>query len=402
MNTTAVAGNIGPKVRNDCLVTFEARQSGALDIQVGSEIKRSLAAEIFNFFGVEHGHVLIEDSDAPDFVLAARIEACVKQVVETDKPFLPAMIPENRYASPKKRMRLSRLYLPGNTPKMMLKAGSYRPHAVILDIEDAVAAAKKDEARLLVRNALRQVNFNGVERMVRINQLPLGLEDLEQVVAHNVHVILIPKCEFGEEVRQVNQTIDRLKENAPFANDTFLMPIIENSKGILNAADIAGAADNIIALTIGLEDYTADLGVKRTLKGTESFYARSHLVTVCKAYGIQAIDSVFSDVGNPEGLQQTVAASKTLGFEGMGCIHPKQIPLIHEGYAPDDQEIVKAKRIVMAFLEAKKSGLGVVALGSKMIDAPVVERARQTIASAIQLGKIEDEGILRRKSTRSA
>jgi citrate lyase subunit beta/citryl-CoA lyase len=379
LSTTAAAGNIGPKVRDDCRVTFEARQSGAFDIQVESEAKRSLAAEIFGFFGIEHGRVLIEDSDAPDFVLAARIEACVKQVVEIDKQYLPAMIPENRYASQKKRLRLSRLYLPGNTPKMMLKAGSYGPHAVILDVEDAVAAAKKDEARLLVRNALRQVDFNGVERMVRINQLPLGLKDLEQLQPTTCTSILIPKCESRDDVLCVNETLDRLKENVPFANDTFLMPIIENSMGILNAADIAGAADNIIALTIGLEDYTADLGVKRTLEGTESFYARSHLVTVCKAYGIQAIDSVFSDVGNPEGLRQTIAASKALGFEGMGCIHPKQIPIIHEGYAPDDQEVEKAKRIVAAFIKAEKEGLGVVALGTKMIDAPVVERARQTI-----------------------
>ncbi len=397
MNTTATAGNKGPNVREDCLVTFEALDSGALEIRAESTAQHSLALQIFSFFGIEHGHAHIEDLGAPDFVLAARIEACIKQVVETDKNFLPDMIPENQYGSLKKRKRLSRLYLQGNTPKMMLKAGSYCPHAVILDIEDAVIAAKKDEARFLVRNALRQVDFCGVERMVRINQLPLGLKDLQQVVAHNVHVILIPKCESGDDVKQVNEKIDRVKEGVPAANDIFLMPILENSKGILNAADIAGAADNIIALTIGLEDYTADLGVKRTLEGTESLYARSHLVTVCKAFGIQAIDSVFSDIGDPEGLRQNVAASKALGFEGMGCIHPKQIPIIHEGFAPDDEEIEKAKQIITAFMEAEKDGLGVVTLGTKMIDAPVVERAKQTIASAIQLGKIVDDWILEDK-----
>lgn len=390
MNQTVSAGNKGPKVREDCLVSLEIRSSGTLDIQAESEAQQKYAEQVLRFFGIEHGDVCIEDLGAPNFVVAARIEACVKRAIETDKQFLPAMIPENQYASKKKRMRLSRLYLPGNTPKMILKAGSYGPHAVILDIEDAVAVTKKDEARLLVRNALRQVDFNGVERMVRINQLPLGLKDLEQVAPHNVHVILIPKCESVDDVKQVNETIDRLRESTSFANDIFLMPIIETCKGILNAADIAGAADNLIALTIGLEDYSADLGVKRTLEGIESLYARSHLVTVCKAFGIQAIDSVFSDMDNLEGLRQTILASKALGFEGMGCIHPKQIPLIHDGYAPDDQEIEKAKRIMTAFLKAEKSGLGVVALGTKMIDAPVVERARQTIEAAVIFGKLSE------------
>jgi citrate lyase subunit beta/citryl-CoA lyase len=391
LNKTITAGNKGPKVREDCLVAFETQQGGRLDIHAESESMRSLAEKIFNFFGIERGRIRIEDSGAPDFVLAARIEACVKQMVKTDKNFLPDMIAENRYASSKKRMRLSRLYLPGNTPKMIVKAGTYKPHAIILDLEDAVAAAKKDEARFLVRNALRQVDFGGVERMVRINQLPLGLADLEQVVPHNVHVILIPKCESSEEVKQVNEKIHRVKDGTAIANDIFLMPIIESSKGVLNAAEIAGCAKNIIALTIGLEDYTADLGVKRTLEGQESFYARSYLVNVCKAYGIQAIDSVYSDVGDPEGLRQTVMRSKAIGFEGMGCIHPAQISIVHDGYTPDDKEIEKAKRIVIAYEKAMEDGLGVVALGTKMIDPPVVDRALQTIAMALSLGKIPED-----------
>ena len=227
--------------------------------------------------------------------------------------------------------------------------------------------------------------------MVRINPLPLGLTDLEQVVPQGVHVFLIPKCESRDEIKQVNEKISRLKEITKIAHDIFLMPIIESSKGILNAIEIAGAAENIVALAIGLEDYTADLGVKRTFEGTESFYARSHLVNVCKAYGIQAIDSVFSDVGDPEGLKQTVVRSKSLGFEGMGCIHPRQIPIIHGGYAPDAQEIERAKRIVKAFERATEEGLGVVSLGTKMIDPPVVERALQTISLAVSLDKISED-----------
>lgn len=391
------AGNKGTKVRGDCFVTFDPRDNKNLEIRVESRVKilfgnaiKSLAQRVFNFYGIEKGDVLIEDSGALDFVLAARIEACIKQFVSIDKNFLPEMIPANHYGSDRKRLRMSRLYLPGNTPKMMINAGIHCPHAVILDLEDAVAAEKKDEARLLVRNALRQVDFYGAERMVRINQLPLGLEDLNQVVPHNVHVVLIPKCESDTQIEQVNNHINQIKAKESMQNDIFLMPIIESAKGVLNADKIAAAGDNIVALAIGLEDYSADLGVKRTKEGSESLYARSYLVNVCKAHGIQTIDSVFSDVGDSEALKQTVLRSKSLGFEGMGCIHPRQIRIIHDGYSPDEQEINKAMAIVIAFERDTKEGIGVVSLGTKMIDAPVVDRAQQTIASAILLGKLSE------------
>ena len=397
MNPIVTAGNRGPKVRDDCLVSFDAGHKGGLDIQMESRAKplrdsarEALVRRIFQFYGIEQGHVHIDDAGALDFVLAARIEACIRQVMTGAKSFLPDMLAQNRTASSKKRLRLSRLYIPGNTPKMMIKAAIQRPHAIILDLEDAVAVAKKDEARLLVRNALHQIDFGAAERMVRINQLPLGLSDLEQVVPYHVHVILIPKCESGDVISQVNEKIARINETAPVVNEIFLMPIIESAKGVLNAADIAAGGDNVVALAIGLEDYTADLGVQRSFEGTESFYARSHLVTVCKAHGIQAIDSVFSDVGDMEGLKQTVARSKALGFEGMGCIHPGQIDIVHEGYAPAETEIEKAQRIVTAFDRATQEGLGIVSLGTKMIDMPVVKRAQQTIASAIALGKLSE------------
>ena len=219
MNDTIVAGNKGPKVRGDCFISYDPKPNKRLEIRVDSKVStlfgeniRLLAKRVLHFFGIEQGQLHIMDSGALDFVIAARIEACVKQFVTTDKNFLPDMISENQYTSSKKRLRMSRLYLPGNTPKMMINAGIHHPNAVILDLEDAVAVAKKDEARLLVRNALRQVDFYGAERMVRINQLPLGLTDLEQVVPQGVHVLLIPKCESRNEINQVNEKISRLKE----------------------------------------------------------------------------------------------------------------------------------------------------------------------------------------------
>ncbi len=168
------------------------------------------------------------------------------------------------------------------------------------------------------------------------------------------------------------------------------MPIIESAKGVIKAYEIATASHSNCALAIGLEDYTADIGTQRTNEGKESIFARSMLINAAKAAGIQAIDTVFSDVNDMEGLRQSVIEAKALGFEGKGCIHPRQIQVVHEAFAPTAAEIDKAKKIVIAFEEAEKKEIGVVALGSKMIDAPVVKRAHNTIRLALLNNLISD------------
>lgn len=235
---------------------------------------------------------------------------------------------------------------------------------------------------------MRGIDFYGAERMVRINQVPRGLQDLDFIVPHNVNLILLPKCENTDQVRQVNEKIALIRTKTGASQPIWIMPIIESALGVLRSFEIA-QCENVVAMAIGLEDYTADLGTKRTAEGTESFFARSMVVNACKAAGIQAIDSVFSDVGDMEGLKQNVINSKALGFDGMGCIHPRQIRVIHEFYAPDEVEIDKAKKIVNAFMEAAEKGLGVVSLGTKMIDPPVVKRAQKLIDLAIALGKLK-------------
>jgi len=239
---------------------------------------------------------------------------------------------------------------------------------------------------LLVRNALRQVDFYGAERMVRINQLPAGLDDLNDVVPHHVNLILIPKCEHGHHVLQVEERVKSILEEIKQEREVFLMPIIESCLGVENAFEMAASSDHVVALAIGLEDYTADLGVKRTVGGEESLYARTRLVNACRAAGVQPIDSVFSDVADMDGLKQNVNRSKSLGFVGMGCIHPRQVPVIHEGFSPHEDEIIKAEKIVQAFKDAEAKGLGVISLGTKMIDPPVVKRAQQTIELAYRFG----------------
>jgi citrate lyase subunit beta/citryl-CoA lyase len=396
-NKIANAGNIGKKVRSDCYVTLELKDSGGIVINQKSKVQvlygysnNKLCKDVLNFFGIENAILTLEDRGALPLVIAARIEAAIKKLIDTDKEYLLDFIDENNYTSEKEQFRFTRLYLPGNSPSMMLNAGIHEPNGIILDLEDSVAYNKKTEAQHLVRNALRGINFYGAERMVRINQFPKGLEDLKYLIPHNVHMLLVPKCEGADQIKQLEQKIEELKLQYKVTHSIFLMPIIESALGVEKAFEIATASENVVALAIGLEDYTADLGTRRTNAATESFYARTRMVNACKAAGIQAIDSVFSDVGDMEALKENVKVSKGLGFEGMGCIHPRQIKVIYESFAPEAAEIDKAMKIVNAFIIATEKGLGVVSLGTKMIDPPVVKRAEKTINLAISLGLISE------------
>ncbi len=396
----AISGNSGPKVRSDCEITLQLTAKGGIVIDLTSKVKAlygesivELTNDVLGFFGVKNALVKIIDSGALPFVICARLESAVKKLTDTDLEYLPEFLPENGYSSTRNRFRFSRLYLPGNNPGLMINAGLHSADGIILDLEDSVAPDRKDEATILVRNALRQIDFCGAERMVRINQGERGLKDLQYIIPHNVNLILIPKCESSDYIIKAEKEILDIKRKHKIKNQVFLMPIIESATGVENSYAIAKASENIVAIAIGLEDYTADLGVQRTAEGKESFYARTRLIVAAKAAGIQPIDSVFSDVSDMEALRSTVLTSKSLGFEGMGCIHPRQIPVIRQGFAPDEAEIDKSKQIVLAFDSARKNGLGVVALGSKMIDPPVVARAQKTIDLAIRLGMIDKEWI---------
>ncbi len=388
-----VTGNSAPRIRSDCKITFELTSKEGILIDLHSKVGSMYGASIrellmgeLEFFGIRNAKIVIEDSGALPFVISARLEVAIKSLIRTEKEFLPVMLDENLYQSSRNRFRFSRLYLPGNTPNLMLNAGIHQPNGVILDLEDSVAPDKKEEARYLVRNALRQVDFMGVERMVRINQLPAGLDDLKFVIPHNIHILLVPKCEGPEQIGELEDEINKLEPG----REVFLMPIIESALGVEKAFDIAVSSRNIVAMAIGLEDYTADIGVRRTHQGTESLYARTRLVNACKAAGIQPIDSVFSDVGDQEGLRKAVMNSKSLGFEGMGCIHPRQIRIIHKGYSPSDEEIENARKIVYAYKKATEQGLGVVSLGTKMIDPPVVKRAQKIIELAVDMNILRE------------
>lgn len=389
--TKSSAGKRGDSIRSDCYIEINKKNSGGIKINLlskvdtmyGGSIRKQLG-EMCEFFNLDNAEILIEDSGALPFTIAARFELAVKRMLpETITEYLLPFNRKNHYKSSKDRLRRTRLYLPGNEPKFFINAGLHSPDGIILDLEDSVAPSEKEAAQLIVRNALRSVDFYRAERMVRINQLPKGCADLRYIVPHNVHVILIPKCESADQVKQVEKEVERLRREHNVKNEILFMPIIESALGVIKAYEIASASKYNCGLAIGLEDYTADLGTQRTNEGKESIFARQMLINAAKAAGIQAIDTVFSDVGDMEGLRQSVIEAKALGFEGKGCIHPRQIQVVHEAFAPSTEEIEKAKKIVLAFDEAEKKGLGVVSLGSKMIDPPVVKRALRTIELAI-------------------
>jgi citrate lyase subunit beta/citryl-CoA lyase len=392
---TGEAGHSGAEVRSDLQVRIEPRVRGGITIELESRVKpyygesiHRQSEEVLEALGVRHALVQIHDEGALPFVIAARIEAAARRAgLGQGTRVLPARIalPES---SARDRLRRSRLYLPGGEPKYFINAALHGADAVILDLEDSVHAGEKDAARLLVRNALRAVDFLQCERMVRINQLPLGLDDLDEIVPESPDLILIPKVENPLQIEEATTRVAEIKANYGMTRPIWLMPILESALGIENAFAIAKASEKIVALTIGLEDYTADLGVVKTPAGTESLYARQRIVNAARAAGVQSIDSVFGDVGDMEGLRAWGLTSRSLGFEGMGCVHPLQIAVIHETFAPTATEIERAQKIVAAYNEAQQKGLGVVSLGSKMIDPPVVERALKLMARAQSMGLV--------------
>jgi citrate lyase subunit beta/citryl-CoA lyase len=408
----AEAGRRGADVRSDLWVALEPAESGGIQLQLTSRVAsmygdaiRDTTTRTLDALDVQHARVTIEDQGAVPFVIEARVEAAARRAGHAaDVPLgdMQAAQGAGRRSSvqtERNRLRRSRLYLPGNEPKFMLNAGLHGPDAVILDLEDSVHPDQKDAARLLVRNALHAVDFGPAELMVRINQLPLGLEDLDAVVPQRPNLILIPKVERADQVRDVAERIRALEgtrasdsNSNSNSNSIWLMPILESALGVENAFDIATADPSLVALTIGLEDYTADLGVVKTTQGDETLYARMRLLNAARAAGLQAIDSVYGDVADEEGLRAWGRRSRAMGFDGMGCVHPRQIRVIHETFAPAPEEIDKALRIVQAWQDAEAKGLGVVSLGSKMIDPPVVLRARRLVDRARAAGLVTEPG----------
>ena len=287
------------------------------------------------------------------------------------------------------------MFVPGNNPGMMQDAFIYGPDSIMLDLEDSVTMAEKDAARLLVHNALKTIDYGNTEMVVRINPLntAYGKKDVEAVVKAGVHVIRMPKTETAEEVREVEREIERIEKEIGCLGRTKIMAAIESTLGIVNAYEIAVASERMMGIALGAEDYCANLKTQRSPEGTELLFARQQIVVAARAAGIDALDTVYSNLNDMETFRMEVELIKQLGFDGKSIINPRQIEIVNEVFAPTEKAIEKAKTIIAAIKEAEKRGSGVIAVNGKMVDRPVVIRAQRTIDLALASGIISKEDL---------
>ena len=287
------------------------------------------------------------------------------------------------------------MFVQGNNPGMMQDAFIYGPDSIMLDLEDSVTMAEKDTARLLVHNALKTIDYGNTEMVVRINPLntPYGKKDIEAVVKAGVHVIRMPKTETAEEVVEVEREIERVEKEIGCLGRTQIMAAIESTLGVVNAYAIATASKRMMGIALGAEDYSANLKTQRSPEGMELLLARQTIVVAARAAGIDALDTVYSNLNDMETFRKEVELIKQLGFDGKSIINPRQIEVVNEVFAPKEKEIQKSLTILAAIKEAEQRGSGVIAVNGKMVDRPVVIRAQRTIDLAIASGIINKEDI---------
>lgn len=292
------------------------------------------------------------------------------------------------------KLRRTMMYVPGNNPGMLADAYIYGADSLMFDLEDSISLVEKDAARLLIYNAVKSVDYEGLEIVVRINALdsPYGHADIEAMVRAGVDVIRLPKTETAQDVVDVEKVIEEVeRERGREIGSTKMMGAIETPLGVVNAVEIARASKRLMGIALGAEDYVTSVKTKRSPGGIELLFARSQILTAARAAGIYALDTVYSDVNNEEGFRQEVELIKQLGFDGKSVINPRQIGPVHEIYAPTQKEIIHAKKVMKAIEEANEKGSGVIALNGKMVDKPIVERAERVLELAKMSGILKEE-----------
>ncbi|MDT4761262.1 citrate (pro-3S)-lyase subunit beta [Sphaerochaeta sp. PS] len=283
------------------------------------------------------------------------------------------------------KLRRTMMFVPGNNPGMIKDAYIYNCDCIMFDLEDSVSYAEKDAARSLVFHALSTIDYGDKELVVRVNALntPIGLDDLEAMVRARVDVIRLPKTETAEDIVFCDAQIERIEKTIGIpVGTTKLMAAIESAEGVLNAPQIAKASTRLIGIALGAEDYVTDLKTNRSPEGIELLFARCMILQAARAAGISALDTVFSDVNDEEGLIAEAKHIKQLGFDGKSVINPRQIQPIIEVFTPTLKEIQKAKAVMEAIAQANKRGSGVISLNGKMIDRPIVLRAERVLSLA--------------------
>jgi citrate lyase subunit beta/citryl-CoA lyase len=296
-----------------------------------------------------------------------------------------------------KQLRRSMLYVPGNNPGMVRDAGIYKSDCIMFDLEDSVSVSEKDSARFLVFQALTTLSFPGKELVVRINdpRTKTGQDDLEAMVRTGRVVIRLPKTESAADVVHCEELIAAVEKKAGIgAGSTRMMAAVESAAGVLNAREIALASKRLNGIALGAEDYVTDLKTSRSPEGIELLFGRSMVLLAARTAGIDAIDTVFSNVNDEEGLRRETALVKQLGFDGKSIINPRQIKIVHEVFTPTEKEITRALAVIGAIREAEQRGSGVISLNGKMIDKPVVTRAEWVLDLARAAGVLHEEALI--------
>ena len=283
------------------------------------------------------------------------------------------------------KLRRSMLFVPGSNAAMLSNSFIYKPDSIMFDLEDAVALKEKDSARLLVAHALQHPLYKEIETVVRVNPLDseFGLLDLNSVVRAGVDVVRMPKTESAQDVLDMDHAITEIeKACGREAGLTRMLAAIESPLGITQANQIAFASKRLIGIALGAEDYVRNLKTERSPEGIELLFARCSILQAARAAGIQAFDTVYSNANNEEGFLKEAALIKQLGFDGKSLINPRQIELLHNLFAPTQKDVEQAKRIIEAAAEAERQGAGVVSLNGKMIDSPIIDRAKLVLERA--------------------
>lgn len=287
--------------------------------------------------------------------------------------------------------RRALLYMPGDDRRKIEKATTLGVDCICMDMEDGVAITRKAEARAVIAQAMKDLDFGRSERCIRINSFGSGFEkfDLAAAVATNPDAIVVPKIETAQQIREISEYIEMYELSSGMESGTIRMLVgVETAKGILNLKEIAGADRRLEAIIFGAEDFAASAGLTRTKEGVEVLYARSAVVTACAANELQAIDMVYIDFRDVDGLRSEAEQGAGLGFSGKQIIHPNQVEAVQAAFTPSDEAIEYAQRVVRAFSASQKEGKGAFALDGKMIDMPLLKNAQKLLERAQAAGKI--------------
>lgn len=278
-------------------------------------------------------------------------------------------------------LRQTMLFIPGNNSGMVQNGSVFQSDSIIFDLEDAVSLNQKDTARTLLKHALTNIDYGQTEVIVRINALDSDFfnKDLEYIVQSQLDAVLVPKTNLPEDIKQIDNILSKLEKKKNIEKNIEIIALIETALGVKNTYNIVQVSRRLTGVLFGGEDFTADIRTERTKKGEEISYARSHILVACRAAGVQAIDTPYSDIEDVEGLKEDTRNAKSLGFDGKAVISPHHIEIVNQIFSPTEKEINWAQKVVRAINKAEKEGKGVISLDGKMIDAPIVNRAKRIL-----------------------